>query len=565
MLALLVFKPAPTPVAVKPLADPIKGIVRNLFTDTDHPALVIEKLPDHAREEIKVTADDRLFLNGAPSRLRDIHEGDQVTVKTARDDSGKVIHEFFADRPDRSGGTIASVDTDNDSLTLDLDKPDKSGRKLLKVVVVPDLPIRFNNQDQWQGRPVKLADLLPSDRVVVDHEGTKNARKATSLSVARVVPLEGFVRAIDSVKRELTIALGADDKAALEVWPLAPECEITINGERVIDGELVKLADVKPGNEVTIQHDTRVTQIAVQVTFRRSGVIQLVNADKGTFAILCQGQDHPATHSLTKDCKISLGNEPVQLVDLQRGDEATISFDSVDSDNAEILSITAVRRPDPRKWALVVGEQAFDDKSVSLLPYAGADARLIAQTLTRRYQVPPDQSLLLLDDTKARWEETVPAFLEKIPADARVLVYYVGHGYADKSNKIWLAPKDFVLARAEATGVGLNWWVQQLEKSPVREKLLLLDATHSGLGSHEKQEPSSAEMIQTLQQPGALRRFARSPRLPVAKRVSAARMFARRTTGDLPGFWRKGCRAEPTKIRTTASIPANCTNSWPRL
>jgi serine/threonine-protein kinase len=500
VLALLVFKPAPKPVAVKPLADPIKGVVRNVLTDRDR--LVIEKLPDRAPEEYRLTADDHVLLNGAQSLLRDLREGDQVTVKEARDESGKLIHEFFADRPDRSGGTIASVDVDDDSLTLELNKAEKSGRKALKVAVPPDLPIRFNNQDQWQGKPVKLADLLPGDRVSVDHEGAGDDRKATSLSVTRVVPLEGYVRAIDSAKGELTIAASKDDKSP-EVWPLSPKCKITINGEEFIDGAKVKLADVKPDNEVTIQHDTHVVEIAVQRTFHRSGVIQTVSAGKGTFTILCEGQDHPTTHSLAKDCKIRLGDEPVQLVDLGRGDDATISFDSVDSENAEVLSIAAARRPDPTKWALVVGEQAFDDKALSLLPYAGADARLVAQTLTRRFQVPPDQSLQLVDEIKARWEVTVPAFLEKIPADARLLVYYVGHAYADKADKIWLAPKDFVLAKAEATGIGLNWFVELLEKSPAREKLLLLDATHSGAGSDEKQEPSSAEMIQTLQQPGA--------------------------------------------------------------
>lgn len=511
-LAMLVMSGPAKPLPPKPLADPILGVVRNLLTDKH--TLVIEKLADHTPKEVVVQADDRLFLNGAPSLLRDIEEGDKVTLKEAHDEHGKIIHEFYCDRPDRSRGVLASVDPDSDSLTVDLDKPNKAGKKTLIVSVPADLPIRFNNREKWQDKPIKLADLLPGDTIVVDHDGKDDDRRATALSVMREVPLEGYLRSFDLSQGasadeksagQLTIAVGAekDDKAPLETWPIDPKCVVTINGQRLRNGALIKLGDLEPGVEVTIQHDTHVRQIAAQKTFRQKGILETVRADKGNFDMTREGENRPTLFIVAKDCKIRLGDEAVALSELHHGDDLSISFDSLDSNNTEVLAISAIRRPDPLRWGVVVGEQAFDDKGVSLLPYAGADARLVADTLVKRYQVPPEQLLMLLDDPKARWEERLPPFFAKVPADGRLVVYYVGHGYADKSGKIWLAPRDFALARPDATGYSLQEFVGLMEKSPVKDKLLLLDATHAG-GADAKQEPSSAEMIQTLLEPGAL-------------------------------------------------------------
>ncbi len=367
--------------------------------------------------------------------------------------------------------------------------------------------MRFNGRAEWQGKPVKAADLLPGDQATVEHEPADQGRQATAISVSRSVPLEGYLRKIgplagDATKKEIAVAQGPGDSAALEVWPLADSCEITLNGQRTVGDELVKLADLKPGDEVTVQHDTLVRKIEALRTFHQSGVIESVQAHRGRFELLPQGADRPTAHSVTPDCKIRLGDEPVQLADLHRGDEATISFDSPDNPNADVLSIEALRRPDPQRWALLVGAQSYDDKSLTLLPYAVTDARYVAQALVRRYQVPQDHVLVLADESKLHWEQMVPAFIDKLPPDAQLLVYYDGHAVADTAGKIYLTPKDFQLARPEATGVSLAWFVGELERLPLRYKLLLLDATHVNPGANPPPEPSSAEMIQSLQEPG---------------------------------------------------------------
>ena len=125
-----------------------------------------------------------------------------------------------------------------------------------------------------------------------------------------------------------------DEKAPLETWPIDPKCAVTINGQRVRNGALLKLTDLEPGVEVTILHDTHVKQIAAQITFRQKGVLEAVQAAKGTFDMKREGEDRPARFNVAKDCKFRLGDEAVTLAELHHGDEVSISFDSLSWVNA---------------------------------------------------------------------------------------------------------------------------------------------------------------------------------------------------------------------------------------
>ena len=67
--------------------------------------------------------------------------------------------------------------------------------------------------------------------------------------------------------------------------------------------------------------------------------------------------------------------------------------------------------------------------------------------------------------------------------------------------RVYLAPKNFDFKRPGLTGLGLQWLVDQLEKCPAKEKLLLLDCSQAGAGTDLAREPSSAEMLQSLKTP----------------------------------------------------------------
>jgi uncharacterized caspase-like protein len=80
-------------------------------------------------------------------------------------------------------------------------------------------------------------------------------------------------------------------------------------------------------------------------------------------------------------------------------------------------------------------------------------------------------------------------------------VFFAGHAYKDEDGKVYLAPKSFDLKRMSTTGLPLQWLVDELEKCPAKDKLLLLDCSHAGKGADLAMEPSTAEMLRSLKTP----------------------------------------------------------------
>ncbi len=79
------------------------------------------------------------------------------------------------------------------------------------------------------------------------------------------------------------------------------------------------------------------------------------------------------------------------------------------------------------------------------------------------------------------------------------MVFFTGRAYKDADGKVYLALKDFDPARIGDTGLALQWLVDELEKCPAKEKLLLLDASHAGTGADLAMEPSAEEMLRLAQ------------------------------------------------------------------
>ena len=115
--------------------------------------------------------------------------------------------------------------------------------------------------------------------------------------------------------------------------------------------------------------------------------------------------------------------------------------------------------------------------------------------------MPSDQVLLLTDEGRARLTQSIPEYLGKITAENKLVVFFTGRAYKDSDGKVYLAPKDFDPARISETGVALQWLVDELEKCPAKEKLLLLDGGHAGAGADLAMEPSSEEMLGSLKAP----------------------------------------------------------------
>jgi hypothetical protein len=235
----------------------------------------------------------------------------------------------------------------------------------------------------------------------------------------------------------------------------------------------------------------------------------------------------PVSYIIGPRCKITLGGEPAKLADLRDGDIVDISHDTPNAERPEAVSVAARRPADPTRWALLIGNRDYEDISLSELAHPVADAELFRDVLTKRYRVPPEQALLLADESLVRLEQGIPALLAKLTTKDSVVVYFAGHAYENGEKKVYLAPKNFSSHRIDTSGLGLQWLVDQLEQCKAKSKLLLLDCCNEGSGEDLANQPSTADMLRTLEGPPGM-----APLRTVTAVASCSQGQRGRTTAD---------------------------------
>ncbi|MBU4270547.1 MAG: serine/threonine protein kinase [Planctomycetes bacterium] len=495
--AIMLLPEKPKPASPGPPA-PTRGVVTNVYTDEWR--LAITQADDGAAKEISLNRYDRIFINDKSRLLRDLRPQDRIVISHVLDESGRRITEIRAFRPEIGRGRIKTIEADRRRITLAFDEGD--GRMSeLEVAVPDDLKITFNGRPQIDGRPVALADLLPEDRVVVHHVGRETGREATELSVERVVLIEGgVIRELDPAKGQMTISVGPNDNPRLLTIPFAPKCEITINDRRFINEKLLEPADLRPGDVIGVAHDTHAVRVSAYRVLGQEGVVRVVHYDAKMIDVVGQ-RGKPTTYFIGPKCKITLAGAEVELSDLRKGDVVEVAHDSPEASRPEAISVSARRPSDRSRWALLIANENFEDRSLSRPEHAAADAKLLRDALVGRYKVPADQTLTLADESLVRLEQSIPDFLGRLGADDKLLVYVAGRAYKTEDGKVYLAPRSFDLRRMNVTGLPLQWLIDRLEDCKAKEKLLLLDCGRAGDGADLDKEPSSAEMLGSLDAP----------------------------------------------------------------
>ena len=139
------------------------------------------------------------------------------------------------------------------------------------------------------------------------------------------------------------------------------------------------------------------------------------------------------------------------------------------------------------KWALVVG---VNQLPMAPLKYCVKDAHVVSQILQQQGGYPEKQIITLVDNpakpqlhpTAKNIMQELTAMLNKVDADDTVVVSFSGHGWktvdANGKEEYYLIPIDFNGNANSA--VEMKKLRELLEKSPARQKLLILDCCHAG-------------------------------------------------------------------------------------
>jgi len=141
-----------------------------------------------------------------------------------------------------------------------------------------------------------------------------------------------------------------------------------------------------------------------------------------------------------------------------------------------------------QRWAIIIGINGYHE-SLGALQFCVNDARLMKETLVLECcGFAPENIVVLTDDEP---KDRVPTFgnihswlgtwLSQPAADDLILVYFAGHG-RETNGKSVLAPLDSTLNSLPVTGIPISNIRDLLENCRASQKVLILDACHSGGG-----------------------------------------------------------------------------------
>ena len=474
--------------------DPVAGVIRSV--DPDKRLLIMEVSATGEPKELSPGPLDSIILNDKKVLLRELKESDRITVRPLTDQLGRQMLEIVASRPRHSEGWIKTIRLDEGRLMLTVDG--EAAPTEIELAANEAARMQLNNQSNVDGQKVTLATLKEGDRVAVEHYEDENQHWVIALSAVRTVSLEGVIREIDLNANRVTIARGREQDAPLVTYPLGEKVEISLNGRRILENRTLTPEDLKPGDRVTVAHDTHISRIDAQRLFVETGTIRRIEFAVKSLEAAVTGKDQPVTFIPAADCKVTLAGEPAEFDDLRQGDQVVVSHRTPEEATPQVLFIEATRPAASDKWLVVIGNETYDDGTLTRPGYASSDVELVKRVMAARYGVSPDRTLALINESHIRIEQALPAFLAKVKSARQLIVYYTGHAFLNDEKVVYLAPKDFALSRIDVSGIRLKWLVDELEKCPATEKLLVLDATHVVAPDQQPLQPSSAEMIATI-------------------------------------------------------------------
>ncbi len=177
---------------------------------------------------------------------------------------------------------------------------------------------------------------------------------------------------------------------------------------------------------------------------------------------------------------------------------------------------------DSRRYALLIGVDAYEDPAFPELSFAGADAAALGEALSRSAGGFDDVTVLTTDGVdRAAVFEALRGLAKQVRKDDVALVYFSGHGTRVPDGEIWrrfLLTSDSDPRRLERTAIDLADLQSFFSELAPLRKALVIDACFNGDGKSVVRPDAEPEV--EPEHPGAL-----SPRV-AALGLGEAHLFA---------------------------------------
>jgi serine/threonine-protein kinase len=449
--------------------------------------LKVEDLDRQFAEKLSLGERPHIFLTntGRNITLDELQPGDRIELERGTDNGGQPVWKVRAARPVANRGRIRHINRQTREVTVAIEDGDLRGDRTLRI---PERAAITLN-----GHPADLRLLEEGDPVEVTHlseVGDAPGRVVSRLDVRRLATSLGLVTAVDSAARRLAVNTGTSQRASMLELPVAEDARITL------DGQPVELSALQPQDLVRFQYDISFRQIAIERVRRVSGLLREVRAANRELVVSTDTGEQQ-TFAIPADADVTLNQTPADFEDLRPNDtvDLTLGVNAADATSA----VLARRAPIHDRWAIVVGIDAYEDKNLTPLKHAVDDARLVHDALVQRYAVPPERLELLIDSTREELKAGIDGVLTAASRSTQVVMYVACHAYVGEDGRAYLAAREFRWDHTAETGIPLSWLIERLEACPARDKLLMLDISHTGNGSDLTRQPSTEEMLRTVQ------------------------------------------------------------------
>ena len=448
-------------------------------------------------EEFKLREGDSIRLNRRARTLGDIEEGDRVVVTTVVTPENKFVYEIEAFRPERHSGVITAVNTEESKIKFHVKDGDEDG-EVFDLNVTGETQIIVNKKTGTEEVPLMISDLAEDDLVEVDLSDDTTGMVALKVDALRTVEFQGVIRKLEPRRNTITIADNSGDTEEMVALQLAKECVFTLNGVKSVDNELLTANDIKIGDRVSIRHDVKIKNIDAYRPFEDIGRITGVDFANQKFTLKSQNATGAIAYRIDEKTQILLGGEVVTLDELRPNDEAQLVHDMPDEESPTILSVNVTRPTNRQRWAILIGNDKFDDAAIPETKNSVTHLDEIQTMLTTRYGVPTAQVKVYENEARVRLEQELPPMIGNASSGGELYVYVSTRGFSEVGKNSYLATRDFKVDAMDETGINLDWLIDLIDASPASKKILMLDCA-TDVKAGDSVETSSSDMVKLVQ------------------------------------------------------------------
>jgi len=132
------------------------------------------------------------------------------------------------------------------------------------------------------------------------------------------------------------------------------------------------------------------------------------------------------------------------------------------------------------KYALIIGNNNYDDPKLAQLKTPAADSQALAKVLGDQSIGSFDEVTPLINKNESEIRRAISSFLNHKKPDDLVLVYFSGHGILDDRGRLFLSLKDTQTNLLKATAIPSTFISDEMDSCRSKRQVLILDCCHSG-------------------------------------------------------------------------------------